>query len=60
MIIKKKEIVEFSDHEQQCVEMTITLMETLAVNASDPNLVFKAERAYASLIEIYDYIEDAD
>ena len=57
MIIKKKETIEFSDNELRCVEMSIMLMETLANNASDPNLVTDAKRAYDSLLEIYDYIE---
>ena len=60
MIIKKKETVEFSDNELRCVEMTIMLMETLADNASDPNLVTKAKRAYDALIDMYDYFEVAD
>jgi hypothetical protein len=60
MIIKKKETVEFSDHELRCVEMTVMLMETLADNASDPNLVTKAKRAYDALVDIYDHCEDAD
>ena len=60
MIIKKKETVEFSDHELRCVEMTVMLMETLADNASDPNLVAKAKRVYDALIDIYDHYEDAD
>ena len=60
MIIKKKETVEFSDHELRCVEMTIMLMETLAENASDPNLVSKAKRAYDALIDMYDHLEGAD
>jgi hypothetical protein len=60
MIIKKKETVEFSDNELRCVEMTIMLMETLADNASDPNLVSKAKRAYDALVDMYDHIEGAD
>lgn len=60
MIIKKKETVEFSDNELRCVEMTIMLMETLADNASDPNLVSKAKRAYDALIDMYDHFECAD
>lgn len=55
MIIKKKETVELSDNELRCVEMTVLLMETLADNASDPNLVTKAKRAYDALIDMYDY-----
>lgn len=58
MTIKKKETIEFSDNELRCVEMTIMLMENLANYASDPNLVNDAKRAYDSLIEIYDYIEE--
>ena len=58
MTIKKKETIEFSDNEQRCVEMTIMLMETLADNATNPNLVSDAERAYDSLIKVYDYIEE--
>lgn len=58
MIIKKKETIEFSDNEQRCVEMTIMLMETLADNATNPNLVSDATRAYDSLIKVYDYIEE--
>lgn len=60
MIIKKKETVEFSDHELRCMEMTVMLMETLADNATDPNLVSKAKRAYDALVDIYDYFEGAD
>ena len=60
MIIKKKETVEFSDNELRCVEMTVMLMNTLADNASDPNLVSKAKRAYDALIDMYDYFEVAD
>jgi hypothetical protein len=60
MIIKKKETVEFSDNELRCVEMTIMLMETLADNASDPNLVSKAKGAYDALVDVYDHCEDAD
>lgn len=60
MIIKKKETVEFSDNELRCVEMTVMLMDTLADNASDPNLVSKAKRAYDALIDMYDYFEVAD
>ena len=60
MIIKKKETVEFSEHELRCVEMTVMLMETLADNASDPNLVTKAKRVYDALIDMYDYFEVAD
>lgn len=60
MIIKKKETIEFSDNELRCVEMTIMLMETLADNASDPNLVNDAKRAYDSLIKVYDYIEKGE
>lgn len=60
MIIKKKETIEFSDNELRCVEMTIMLMETLADNASDPNLVSDAKRAYDSLIKVYDYIEEGE
>lgn len=60
MIIKKKETIEFSDNELRCVDMTIMLMETLANNASDPNLVSKAKRAYDALADIYDYCEGAD
>jgi len=60
MIIKKKETVEFSDNELRCVEMTIMLMETIADNASDPNLVSKAKRAYDALIDMYDHHEGAD
>jgi hypothetical protein len=60
MIIKKKETIEFSDNEQQCVEMTIMLMETLADNATNPNLVSDAKRAYDSLIKVYDYIEEGE
>ena len=60
MIIKKKETVEFSDNELRCVEMTIMLMETLADNASDPNLVSKTKRAYDALIDMYDHFEGAD
>ena len=52
MIIKKKETVEFSDNELRCVEMTVMLMETLADNASDPDLVSKAKRAYDALIDM--------
>ena len=60
MIIKKKETVEFSDNELRCVEMTIMLMDTLADNASDPNLVSKAKGASDALIDMYDYFEVAD
>lgn len=60
MIIKKKETVEFSDNELRCVEMTVMLMDTLADNASDPNLVSKARGAYDALIDMYDYFEVAD
>lgn len=60
MIIKKKETIEFSDNEQRCVEMTIMLMETLADNATNPNLVSDAKRAYDSLIKVYDYIEEEE
>lgn len=60
MIIKKKETIEFSDNELRCVEMSIMLMETLADNASDPNLVNDAKRAYDALIEIYNYIEEEE
>lgn len=60
MIIKKKETVEFSANELRCVEMTIMLMETLADNASDPNLVSKAKRAYDALIDMYDHFEGTD
>ena len=60
MIIKKKETVEFSDNELRCVEMTVMLMDTLADNASDPNLVSKAKRAYDALIDMYNYFEVAD
>lgn len=60
MIIKKKETVEFSDNELRCVEMTVMLMDTLADNASDPNLVSKAKRVYDALIDMYDYFEVAD
>ena len=60
MIIKKKETVEFSDNELRCVEMTVMLMDTLADNASDPNLVSKAKRAYDALIDMYDYFKVAD
>ena len=60
MIIKKKETVEFSDNELRCVEMTIMLMETIADNASDPNLVSKAKRAYDALTDMYDHYEGAD
>ena len=57
MIIKKKETIEFSENELRCVEMSIMLMDTLANNATSPNLVIDAKRAYDSLLEIYDYIE---
>ena len=60
MIIKKKETVEFSDHKLRCVEMTVMLMETLADNATNPNLVSKAKRAYDALIDMYDCFEGAD
>lgn len=60
MIIKKKETIEFSDNELRCVEMTIMLVETLAGNASDPNLVSKAKRAYDALCDVYDYVECTD
>lgn len=60
MIIKKKETVELSDNELRCVEMTVLLMETLADNASDPNLVTKAKRAYDALIDMYDYFQGTD
>ena len=60
MIIKKKETIEFSDNELRCVEMSIMLMETLADNATNPNLVSDAKRAYDSLIKIYDYIEKGE
>ena len=60
MIIKKKETVEFSDHELRCVEMAVLLMETIADNATDPNLVSKAKRVYDALIDMYDYFEVAD
>lgn len=60
MVIKKKETIEFSDNELRCVEMTIMLMETLADNVSDPNLVSDAKRAYDSLIKVYDYIEEGE
>lgn len=57
MIIKKKETIEFSDNELRCVEMSIMLMGTLADNATNPDLVNDAKRAYDSLIKIYNYIE---
>lgn len=60
MIIKKKEIVEFSENELRCVEMSIMLMETLADNATNPNLVIDAKRAYDALVKIYDYIEEEE
>jgi hypothetical protein len=60
MIIKKKETIEFSDNELRCVEMSIMLMETLADNATNPNLVNDAKRAYDSLIKVYDYIEEGE
>lgn len=58
MIIEKKEIIRFSENELRCVEMSIMLMETLAGNATNPNLVTDAKRAYDSLIKVYDYIEE--
>lgn len=58
MIIKKKETIEFSENELRCVEMSIMLMETLADNATNPNLISDAKRAYDSLIKVYDYIEE--
>ena len=58
MIIKKKETIEFSDNELRCVEMSIMLMETLADNATNPNLVNDAKRAYDALVKIYNYIEE--
>jgi hypothetical protein len=60
MIIKKKETIEFSDNEQRCVEMTIVLMETLADNATNPNLVSDAKRAYDALVKMYGYIEEGE
>ena len=60
MIIEKKETIRFSENELRCVDMATMLMETLADNANDPNLVNDAKRAYDSLIEIYDYIEEGE
>lgn len=60
MIIKKKEVIEFSENELRCVEMSIMLMETLADNATSPNLVIDAKRAYDALVKIYDYIEEEE
>jgi len=60
MIIEKKEIIRFSENELRCVEMSIMLMETLADNATNPNLVNDAKRAYDSLIKIYNYIEEEE
>lgn len=60
MIIEKKEIVRFSENELRCFEMTIMLMETLADNATNPNLVSDALRAYETLTKVYDYIEEVE
>lgn len=60
MIIKKKETVELSDNELRCIEMTIMLMETLTDNASDPNLVSKAKKAYEVLIDMYNHFEGTE
>jgi hypothetical protein len=61
MIIKKKETVEFSDNELRCVEMTIMLMETLADNATHPDLVRLAGCAAEDLCAIYTkFLEGVD
>lgn len=58
MIIEKKETIRFSENELRCVDMATMLMETLADNATNPNLVSDALRAYEALIKMYDYIEE--
>ena len=54
MIIKKKEMIEFSAEELRCFEMTITLMENIADHGQDPNLIKNAESAWKALANIYD------
>lgn len=60
MIIKKKEAIEFSMEEQRCIDMTYMLMEAIAANATDPDLVKTAEKVAENLGDIYQWIEGAD
>lgn len=60
MIIKKKETVEFSDHEQRCIDMTMMLMENIVNHAEDPRLIEAASWVTEKLGEVYNYIEGAD
>ena len=58
MIIKKKETICFSEYELQCIDMTVRLMENIANNATDPDLVMYAQAVYYALGEIYNYHEE--
>lgn len=60
MTIEKKEIVRFSEIELRHVEVSILLMETLANNATNPNLVNDAKRAYDALVKICNYTEEEE
>lgn len=60
MIIKKKETICFSEYELQCIDMTVRLMENIANNASNPDLVKSAQAVYYALGEIYNYHEEEE
>lgn len=57
MIIEKKEIIHFSEYELQCIDMTVRLMENIANNATNPDLVKSAQVVYYALGEIYNHYE---
>ena len=58
MLIVKKEIIRFSEYELGWLDMTVKLMENIANNATDPNLVKSAQTVYYALGEIYNYHEE--
>ena len=57
MIIVKKEIIRFSEYELGWLDMTVKLMENIANNATDPNLVKSAQTVCYALGEIYNHYE---
>ena len=58
MIIEKKEIIHFSEYELQCIDMTVRLMENIAHNATNPDLVKSAQTVCYALGEIYNHYEE--
>ena len=60
MIIKKKETICFSEYELRCIDMTIRLMENIARNATNPDLVEPAQTVRYALNEIYNHYEEEE